>query len=411
MSKRKISDWTEVRSEIRKHLRRSADVSDGAFRLWDELATGWAWKDPTCFPNLDVLAEALHRHRNTISRLMNELVQLGLVDRTRRNRGYRYTLVTEIPSKFRDPHSNNKQLTQEIRRRKSNESEEPEADVMHQNQCITEPDPGFSSTESEQSDAPKPVHENHSHAPNSVHGDAPKPVHVDEVVQREVVQEERSIRKVKKKRESAIPASQNQGGEGTSPSRFALGDQGTGSINPLVLSSGVAVQSRPTTLASNGSSRRSSSEAQGASVRVDQAHFDPEIDPPALSGPESVLELLRIEVEVKFGKRASEGLPRELTKELRGQITNKILRKYVPHIVQSMIRLLVWDWEVARETCWPFRKDAHIPEPLALVQYAEELSARLGSGFRRPSRSRGKHNTYKNLFIDGRKWVDDSNPF
>jgi len=164
-------------------------------------------------------------------------------------------------------------------------------------------------------------------------------------------------------------------------------------------------------MATSGSVRRSASGSQGGSLSVDQAHFDLGSAPPVLKGPESVLELLRVEVGAKFGKRAAKSVPLELTKVLRGQVTNVILRKYEPEIVLAMIRLLVWDWEVARGVCWPPQKDAKIPDVLSLVKWAGDLATRLESGFKMPSRSRGKHNTYKNLFVLGREWLDDSNPF
>ena len=159
-------EWAIKRAELRKHLRRS-EISDAAFRLWDELATGWAWQDPSCFPSIRALAMALRKHRNKITLLLNELVEHDLLIRKRRFRGYRFTLVTEIPERFLDPDINtNKNL------RKSKKQREALAKNMHPDPGTGEHDSEKSCTHQKQEYAPDPGHVNGKHAPDPGHSHA-----------------------------------------------------------------------------------------------------------------------------------------------------------------------------------------------------------------------------------------------
>lgn len=93
-------EWFESRKDVDTAVRRSPDVSSPAYRLWAELAYGWAWYEPSCFPSAPTLAAALGTTERTIFRLLTELEDHGLLSRTRLRHSNKYTLVTEIPPKF-----------------------------------------------------------------------------------------------------------------------------------------------------------------------------------------------------------------------------------------------------------------------------------------------------------------------
>jgi hypothetical protein len=148
-----------------------------------------------------------------------------------------------------------------------------------------------------------------------------------------------------------------------------------------------------------------------ASVQPRGATFDPPPPPPPVDSPEDVLELLRGEIEEKFGAEASRGLPMEITGKQQGQIRNTILRKYEPDVILAMVRVLVWDWEMARMVCFPERHTVTYPVLDALLQWTKELAARVSTGFTYTGIRRGAPNSYCALFINRRSRVADENPF
>jgi hypothetical protein len=94
-----------------------------------------------------------------------------------------------------------------------------------------------------------------------------------------------------------------------------------------------------------------------------------------------------------------------------GQIRNTILRKYPPDIVLAMLRVLVWDWEIARTTIFPFRPERPIPLVENLVQYAADLAAATSTGLSYRGDRRGAVNTYRDRFLEQKEKVEDDNPF
>lgn len=423
--------WPKRRDEIRKHLRRSTELSDGAFRVWDELASGWAWNDPVCFPNYAMMAKAMGKHRNTIRKYVDELVELGLVERYRKTRGYEFRLVEDLPGRFVDPFVENKGLRED--RRKSVTDGEPEPEVMNNIVCITEQESEKRCPRSDTSDAQDVVHHNRCDAQALVQSDAQHLVHVDEVQKEEEQKQEEENRKGKV-RELRVRASKTEGGTMRSPSRCALGDEGIDPNGEIVTYSedneleGLIEdpldqaprkfkpkQRAPDPALVSGLRKGGTPfpEAQGAPQSDDLQKSDPGVPSPPITSPEDVLALLRDEVREKWGQRATRQFPVELAPKgkLTRQIESAILRQYTPDVIRDMIRLVVWDWEVARGVCFPFRHDVPYPDLLALVQYHKELANRIDSGFSHVTGKRGSSNTYKDLFIDKRTRVADDDPF
>ena len=137
-----------------------------------------------------------------------------------------------------------------------------------------------------------------------------------------------------------------------------------------------------------------------------------EASPPAPESPEAVLALLRGEVEAKFGAGACRGMPLNLNGKDRGMVTNAVLGKYAPDVVIAMIRVLVWDWEIARSSIFPYRPQVKIPTIESLVQYQETLASAVDTGLKYSGASRGVWKTYASRYlVDANPSVVESDPF
>jgi hypothetical protein len=378
-----------------------------------------------------VLAEAMRSHRNTISKHLDELVELGLLKRERWKRSYKFTLIEDLPEEFIDLHVGNKGFRSN--RRKSKRSRPPEPEEAHTNVCMEKPDRASSCTDSRSEYAHVRVHVDEKRAQDRVHEYAHVRVHVDEDEKGEV-QKPRRKKGKGEVREPPFRASETEGGMSASPSRSALGDEGRqpdgenvgydenheieGLIeDPLdqVPRKFVPKQRAPDPALVSGIGKGVTPfpEAQGASQSDDLLKKDPGVPSPPITSPDGVLALLGDEVTEKWGSRAARSFPYELAP--KGTITRKIesaiLRKYTPDVVRDMIRLLVWDWEVARGVCFPFRPGIAYPDLDSLVQYHKELASRIETGFVYPSSQRGSLNTYRGLFIEKLERVADDDPF
>ena len=126
--------------------------------------------------------------------------------------------------------------------------------------------------------------------------------------------------------------------------------------------------------------------------------------------PQDVLELLRVEVERKFGAKAAFGVPTRLTGKDAKTVRDVVLNTFPTEGVIALVRLLVWDWEVARETCYPPRSYP-IPTIESLVRYIDDLSSRLSTGFVYQGSLRGSVNTYSDIFLKGYDIEDDDDPY
>lgn len=408
-------DWLKTRDNLRKHLRRSRHLSDGAFRLWDELATGWAWTSPNCFPTQKQLCKTLGNHRNTISKWMNELVASGLILRQRRLRGYYYSIVTELPSKFLD-HNPNNVFAQDDHKSFN--------DPMHNSVCN-----GGKSQEPNvhtivHANAQQRVHENHSHVHKTVHVDAQQVVHVMK----------HSKKKHSKKFETQEPEMSESefrsfpDAEGKSESTRASReheDNGTGEkmteeINDLIedpwedghKSPKFRPKQRTADLLGSGRAGMPFPEAVSGSQSLDLEKQEADIESPFIETPEGVYARLRGEICDKWGERSLRTLPNQIpTVKLTNQVKSAILKTYEPDVIRDMIRVLVWDWEVARSECFPPRVGQQYPCLRSLVQYHASLVARIESGFDYPTSQRGAVNKYHSLFVRKQARVVDDDPF
>lgn len=137
-----------------------------------------------------------------------------------------------------------------------------------------------------------------------------------------------------------------------------------------------------------------------------------EVPSPPVFGSEDVLALLRGEIEAKYGPKAIKHMPHTLTGVDSGKVRNAVLNKYAPDTVISMVRILVWDWEVARSSIWPHKVQVKIPTVEALVQYQETLASAVETGLNYDGADRGKWVTYASKYlVDANPSVVPEDPF
>jgi hypothetical protein len=142
-----------------------------------------------------------------------------------------------------------------------------------------------------------------------------------------------------------------------------------------------------------GSLQRASQPRRGTKV-------DSFEDPPTKT-PEDVLALLRGEIELKYGSKAVAGVPMGMKRDLRSMVRGAIINTYQdPKVIMSLIRILVWDWEVVRAECWPHRPRQAVPCLRSLVQYHERLAPQISTGFTYSGAMRGKNDTYASRYLD-----------
>jgi hypothetical protein len=129
--------------------------------------------------------------------------------------------------------------------------------------------------------------------------------------------------------------------------------------------------------------------------------------PPALKTPEDVLTMFADEIRSKYGDAAFDTIDLNLEIDARKKIEHGIIAKFKPHIVIGMIRVLVWDWEVIRETCWPHQPKVNYPRPEFLMVYRPAIASAVPTGFDYTGAIRGSHTSYAQRYLSDGKIIDD----
>lgn len=125
-----------------------------------------------------------------------------------------------------------------------------------------------------------------------------------------------------------------------------------------------------------------------------------EARPISPSNPSLILELLRHEIREKYGEAKVLGVDENLSGKEIGQLKH-LLKKHAPEIVIDMIRVLVWDWEIVREKCFP-RASTPIPSVQYLIWYRAELAGAITEGFEWSGQRRGATKTYRNRYLQSK---------
>lgn len=420
------SEWAKHRSVILAHISRSRKVNNAAFRLWYEIAFGWAWGgENSAFPKVEMLAKALGKGRTTILRGLDDLEALGLITRDRQSHGNVYQLPIECPEALKSSITN-ANIAASVRGRKSKKKTQGDVPkTTHHDAATVSADVSFSGP----CDVPLMGHHPPCDVPLSGHHDVPLMGHQCKYIKESFIKKEK-LKKGNLGDPADHPHSDSVFSEG-SPSRSALGnehatqDRDQRSYNESDENKGLSEIACPEGPRSRSKQGFGSSEeiprsdlavktlsgSTGASQRDDHIKSEVGVQSTLVESPTGLLRRLRDEVERRWGARALRGFPSEITPKLAGQIKGVILGRYSPDVIEDMIRLVVWDWEVARGECFPFRKEDRYPSLLALIQYAEVLAGKITTGFLYPSHSRGAVNTYRDLFIEKKEIVDDDDPY
>lgn len=414
------------RAKRRRHnerlVLRAPDLSAGAKLLWLELCA-WAWDEDVCYPSQELLQYATGASRYSISRWLRELQDNKLVTVERQQRGNRYLLVDEIPVEVCDPcRAINSQLVALARGKSHPESdvaEMPHGDAQNEKPCGSI---DTSHVAEMPHDPPIPC------SRNATWDVAEMPHHDDEVCTRKCVHEEEeevSTREVmsdfqkgsQTRRKSVSDHGLIEEDEGNTAEESGIPGQSRTQVedpSELMEEPNPERQRRrnkrrknaadPKLVSTAGEGRRSSPQPPGATKSV-------EVSPPPPETPEDVLRLLRGEIEKKYGSKACLVMPHELTSKDRGMLRKVILKKFTSNVVIAMIRVLVWDWEVARSTCFPYRVQMPIPSIESLVQYQEVLSACVTTGLKYDGARRGEWITYASRYLKDASPLAEADPW
>lgn len=422
VARRTAKERAKARRRNEQLIRRSPVLSNGAKLLWLELSA-WAWDDPTCFPKQELLILALNKERTTISRWTSELKKHKLILVRRLRHGNQYSLAEEIPKKVCDPARGlNTELVKALRGQ-SHVAETPHQDAEAGSEMLHE----------RTLDVAEMQHDPQTDVAETPHSNVAKTPHpIDEVHQREDVQTEEEVdeRKMDESRNSTRPSKSDEG-QSTASARCARdceGNQADESQHeeqrtyvpdtPQPEDPSELMEDPPTQVRRNRRKKR----GPDPSVVNSQHSLGKAGKPPdgtkvvgASSPPpfkaKAVLALLRGESEAKYGASVCKDMPFTLNGKQRTQVENVLLNVYTPSTVISMVRLLVWDWEVARSSIFPYKPQLKLPTIEALVQYQETLASSVSTGLRYDGTKRGNWNTYKARYLDTASPTEPDDPF
>lgn len=371
-------------------VRRSPTLSDGAKILWIELLRGWAWDDTSCCPSQEALGIALGWSVRRVKRRLAELVGFDLLKVSKDDRHARntYTLCDRIPEDVCHP----KRLINKTLR---------ECSILEQgtesSRAILEQGTELSCAILGQGTESSPA--------SGVAGDGIVPYLGTELSPKD----ESTKDELKEEDESTVRRAERTDVEASKPSNecpVGMKNEGVGLSESRNEIEGLLIE----TEAEKPIRRKRRGRRAGDASLVGLPHLEPkgatspaahlsyaEAGPPPPQTPSDVLELLKWEIEQKYGRDAAESV-RTLSAQEAGQIKRAILSKYSPKVVVGMIRVLVWDWEVARGACWP-QTMALYPAIEHLVKYRTVLSGAQTRGFDYTGTRRGTHNTYHSRYL------------
>ncbi len=391
-------------------VRRSPEVSDGAKLLWIELQRGWAWNDTSCNPSQEGIAYALGWTTRRVRRRLAELVGFKLLKIVKGENHQRnvYVLANDIPTSICDPR---RIINKELRSLK-----EEEESLLKEHEVIS----GGSGYRTESSGD---TGQNRPEAPdNSVRCYRTVVSYKDELLKDELKEDEllkmQAPRCQRSNTDHLIDS-------GDSNQKTPL-DNSEGEDIVLDDASGLLAEviaeppkKKPKRKKPNTRQRRGVNktlmglddpEPKSPGEQVGQVDYV-EAAPPPVETAKDVLSLLYSEILKKYGEVLAEGVPDELGSKERGQVKTCLLTKYSPNVVAKMIRVLVWDWEVARTACWPTSAET-IPSIKHLVQYRTALSSNIATGFDYTGSNRGHHRTYARQYLgEGRDTPEGDDPF
>jgi len=410
----------KAKFEAARLIWRSPVLSDAAKVLWSDLAFNWAFGGKTsCFPSQKTIGQSLGKGRTAVQRLLRELVGLGLLLPHRTRRGNVYELVTEIPLPVCAPDRLENKSSPDLEGSENGASEAPKTE-HHED-----------STGSEKRAWQAPKREPGRLRKESLAGSEKRAWEdvLSEDVQKEAVPNEVPLADASGPQEATTESTGKRTTEATEEPAKPATSEGK-EAKPRLRDDAVEPTPAPElltntpaqvlALASVESSaaakapRRARRSGKGRGlVDLPDEHVAkapagsqavPEYDipaPPPLSTGDAVAGLLRDEIRLCFGEDSARGLLPP-SRKTANQIKTWINGGFDPKVLQGMIRVLVWDWRVIRETVWPKQSGSPHPQINDLVSYADRLASAVTSGFAYPNSLRGVENTYADRYLGGR---------
>jgi len=394
-------------------VNRSPVLSGGAKRLYFELLLEWCWDAPICWPSQRLVQFALVNSRDSVYRWTEELVENKLVRRERGRKGLLYHVALDIPKEVCDPRrGDNVQLAALMKEQRKDVrgSDHVRGSDMVRGSDIGEQSDGTTMSDPERGDVRGSDHLSGGCLKirhEDVRGSDQK--HLTEASKEEEADKGKQMRAAPSaphaRENSSSKEDENHEVTGSRPTRDSVpgsdfdrhNSNGDGGKNETSRVTSHTDTADPATHLVASSGDPSQNDSQG---RQDSETSD--LDTLRLQTPTDVLRLLRGEVEKKFGEDGLRGLPLKLSGKEAGQIKQGLLDKFSTETVESIVRLLVWDWEVAKTECFPPR-DFPYPALEALVKYIDQLAPRIGQGFVYKGAKRGATNTYSQVYLRGRK--------
>lgn len=364
-----------------------------------------------------------------MSRHTKELVKAEILEVQRLRRGNQYTLSKSIPFEVCDPaRASNKQLLRLVNERLNLDLEDEEPEEVEEEP--SEDENHVAEMQHEEAEAPevmlqersghvaKMQHENGSHVASVQHPNVAKMQHVDdEVHQREVHQEKRSTstedgepletarvsEKVESSGDPSARFARDEGSQDRKKETYVTSEPETPDPSELMDEESFQAEAprkrRKKRAASSALVQGSQGKALSNAGKPSEGTKVDEASEPPIDSVSAVQALFRSEVEAKYGSDALRQLPARVGGKLKTQITKVVLDQYEPEVVRSMVRLLVWDWEIARMKCFPFRPEVPVPRLEALVQWTSDLAGTINTGFKYDANLRGRRKTYANRYL------------
>ena len=427
-------------------VRRSLVIGDVAKLLWIELCRGWAWDDKSARPSQATLGRALGWSPRKVRRAVAELVKLELITTAKTvSASNIYNLAASISDKVCDPERlDNRSLSEAQNGESQEDSTETEQEEVRTDLAADEVSDEDRSVlcsiiEQDKSVLPTgqicPLYED-----NPVLSVRPDQAPKDEYSEDEYFEDE-SFKMSTSGKDPLDFLFQPELDEEDNQKLAAIGYDPDGNqedydafyvrhetkeytlrwkrreLSDKILSEKSRVYAREFSKRSSDPNlvgKEASGVLAEASSKARDEYFCVFATPPPVSPPdtpEDVLQLLHDEFVEKYGSTMARGVPLGVSKQEIGQLKTCILSKYRPEVVLAMVRVLVWDWEVARSSIFPKKEQQRLPALGDLVRYRDALAGSIATGLIRSGNFLGDRKSYSAKYVDSAAKLHDDDPF
>lgn len=389
-------------------VRRAPGLTDSEKILWIEIARGWAWDDKSCFPSQESLADALGWSTRKVRRQIASLVSHCLL-RVKRS-GKCHTNIYELPERIPESICSPARLI--------NKTLKDTFEVVSASGDRTTLSAGRTRNRTDSAAGTGqdcPISED-----NSDLSDRTVLSSEDELPEDEPQEEDENTEGMR------VPEhSQPDTAESHAPEDNQVEDEGSdeepeiGSgdeLTELAREAPAAPSGRKIAPRTGHRNRAADKSFCAGAGRIGASASAPDTEfvtakPMLPETPDQIHSLLNAEIKEKYGAAAAGSTITSLMVKQRHAVQKTIVEKYNPEVVLAMVRVLVWDWEIARECCWPNAKEVAYPDITHLLKYRIPLSGATTKGFPYRERRRGTHGTYASRYLENSGDTREPNPF